>query len=510
MAFEIYPYAYPSSLSAGTKFPSDEDISNGNAGAGINVAGTLLGTAYAATEQRPMDWGRQLLSDADDGPVDSVLEDLSLSTSIRRPNLSPIEIAELPSGIKELESDIALTPPLLGRDVYYGVVLEKEKDKYSVVIQTGMTLLCTPMKVQADDDVRLNTIVIVVRGNKPNEWLIQPASFAPEVRVFTVIGVSDETIECRDEEDTQTTVAKSPKFCKSQYHNIVINDYTHIKTGNITRRLEKSSGDSTPEDVRYQRISNGYYNVGDKLIGIKVPFSIGPNCQWIDSNSDGYTWEYITTVSGTVYKNKKLADNLDHVQVRVTEDGGRITKAYNAKYLSGHLYEKDTRVVLSYNEQADRWYIVEDFPLARKVIGTLDAQLWPDSADVQVTVTSYFHGLNPGTKITAKNTLQWIGNQNNIVECEKNDEGEYVILNRKNHRRERINFMLLADLDTGSATAIILEATIASGGAEVGATRVTVYDDRGIFADGVENDEGMAEWRYDLIHYQVYQLGCSA
>lgn len=506
MALEIYQFAFPSSIPQGTVFPSDAEISAGRPGTGINVSGVLAGTAFEATQTRPLDWGRRLPSDSDDGPIASELDNLSYSVSIRRPNVGTFPLEETPESLSDLESDLAPPQPTPGREVFFGTVLDKDKKLYNVVTQEGFLFKATQFKARADDNIEPNTPVIIVRGTKPDEWFVQAISNNPWTNVCTVVGVDAETITCTNELNETISVAKPFSLCKSTFHEITKDGYTYYYLSPTLRRIQSTGAD--PAHHRYQRVSNGYYKVGDKLVAVRTPYSVGAvTTEWIDLNVDGYNWEYVTTFTGTVVDDQQISENDSPIICKFDFDTSRKTRVYVSTYRLGYKFKDGTKVVFSYNENQDKYFLVEDYPPARKIIGKLKTQMWPTTATVQVEVTKWFDGLKPPLTITAKNVMQYIGNQDNLVVCLRDEDGDYVITDRKNHRRDFITFVLTSKVTGGQANAQVMEAT--EGGGEAAVASVTVHDDLdGAFDNAAKLSRGHARWRYDTQQYVITQMKC--
>jgi hypothetical protein len=514
-----YALAYPSSATSSLPFPTDFEVEAGYAGSGVNVVGSLTGQALQGYTSRPPDWGRQYNNDVlDISSASPPLNLFAVEDIVPRPNVGTFAVPPFPEELRELNSEERPQQYGIPRDVYYGTVVKLVNSRiFGVKSQTGEYVEATQYRIFNDAKYEVNDTCIIIRGNGPKQWFIQAVEFAPDITIMTVKEVHGSYLICNDEEDKPQTVAKPIDFWRSSYDGRTIDGKSYAMITPTRRSLTVTGGDH--DETFFQDLK--YVNIDDQIIVGKLPFGAiadGTECPYIDLNVGGYNWEYSTAISGRCSDAKTLG-RFDYVWMAVINSGGGslgvYCKAYMPNYTTGHYIEIDTCLTCEYSQVDDRYIVVEEWPKARRVLGTLDTQLWRAEdglgTDIIVDVISHWDGYDPRNdegKVVAYNLMHWEGSANNYVILHKQENGTYIITNVRNHRPDRIRFKLTENLAlNGNAAVDILEARSTSGGALISNETSRVYDVHGIFEGGTD-DEGMAEWKHDKQRYEVFQMNC--
>ncbi len=406
---------------------------------------------------RPADWGREFLNDSTDNLITTILDQISVPSTIINPNVGTYYVPDFPDGLRKLNSDAFENQPFgTLRDVYYGTVMAILQDsQFEVALQTGNKIVATQFKSAEDDKFNVNEVVIVVRGNQPDQWFVQALGFLSYTRQYKIVQVLEDFLMCTDEEGNDIKVARSFTFWKENYNGKKLGDKTYTYVNNLTRKfyVDDDDSDTQDEDLEptvYQKINLGYYNIGDKITGLYLPFGLSSkvdgDTNWIDANVNGHHWVTMAEVRG------ESTDILFRDDGYVTIDHVKIFDKDDDKYLS---------TLIAVDSELRVW-----------------------------------------------NTFNFECSEDDIIIAEYRGTNEYHITKVLPKRRIFIRFVLTGTLTKGGNALAKIRQKKTTGGTMDDVDVITVYDELNKW-DGVADYVGYAEWKHDSQKYEIYALNCS-
>lgn len=502
---DVYDLAFPSTAPGNASFPTQAEISSGNAGTGMTVEGALTqiiqGASY--TSSRPLDWGREFMNDSADSPPTSQLESgnmFAIEDQIP-PTFSTdtFYMPPYPDNLRDIESSIKENRPVWPiRHAYVGFITEGGPRIYKVSLHTGQLVSGELVRyVDGDAFLRIGDAVIVILGNQPDSYLIYakpPIYYTRQAIVKTVL---DDFLICENEESEETfLVARSFEFWRSNYDLQTINDWEYEYTAPNARTLRKANENNPEEPLTtvYQYIED-YYTPGKKIVigymtwGLSSPLDGDTN--WIDLNVDGKSWKYVSPITAVVDK----STDTPWVICSIT-DSGEYARARSRVRPAGYKYFEGALLYLTF-DPINMQYICEDlYNYAQTIVLRMTTDLNGPGSHLTGMLDRYWDGVQPlEVEISFKNPYGITAKASEYVMCEKQKNGDYLAVSRVGNGTKIVLFTLDTDLDPGGSALATDENN----------DPITVFDVLDMFTASAGH-KGFARWSTLTNQYEVIQI----
>ena len=500
---EAYDLAYPSDVTVGTPFPTEQEIELGYAGSGMTVQGSIgtIVTGAPYTDDRPLDWGREFLSDSEDSTPDSPIVKGNLFAVEDDVPAEPFsDTFYLPPypDIDTLSEDKERRPVFPLRDAYMGWVLQGGGDSYEVILHTGQVVVATQTQFLAEDpSLTAGTPVYVITGNVPNSYLMYSRPPIHYTKAAVVRSVLEDFLVVSVEDGDDLYVARAFDQWKSNYHDKTLGGWEYKFISKTTRFQRRVSENGDTNHI-FEVVRDGGYQPDDRIMIGYVPFGltspINGTTNWIDLNVDGKSWMPLPILPVTI----DVTTTDDKVRCSVLDTNYKIT-AKRVNRENGYQYFKDSMGFVVLDATNKTYALIDVYNRARFVTLKLTQDLLWDDSTGKGTWHKYADGVQPGPQadpITFDSPYRIEGNVGDYAHCELQENGTYLVHRIIPAIRTRIRFILTATLASGGNAA----ATDNEGNV------VTVYDELGF--EGVSTAVGYADWDFAQKKYYIYQMEC--